>query len=285
MSKIFLCLMLCVSLLLATPRDAAKVLSQPDSKIDLARACLILAKDAYPDFNIDAAITQIDILARNTQNLVELLPDTMPLARKRISALNTTLFVPGAWNRVDSTTSSIYVFDSTIGESQDQKAMFLPYLLKEGRGTYPMLAALWYAIADRLNWPVAIVQMPYLQRYIKYMDKVGINVDPSVLGRSVDDTTYVRLYGLTPTALRSQIYMRLLTKKEFLSSVLCSSAYYSAAVLGDDGAAAAYFKLAIRYDARNAEALAGLGLLTKNSDLVRKAQMLGLIAGKKKASP
>ena len=285
MTKFLSCCALCVYLVSAAPRDVAEILALPESRIDLGKACFILSQDAYPELNIAEGLSRLDQIARSTQKIFESFPDSISLAKRRINALSLELFTPGIWNQVDDTAHAIFTYDSLISQSESQNALFLPYALAQQKGTYTLLTTLWYVIADRLKWPVSAIRLPYQQLLIRYADKEHLNIDLSNLGASFADSAYAKFLNITPEALRNGIYMRPLKKKEFLAAMLCSSAFYAAEMLKDADLAIAYFKLAIKCDRRNAEALAGFGIVTKNPSLVKKARDLGLVAGQKKTAP
>src|SRR5690349_16792281 len=66
----------------------SELLSQEDDRIDLARACLRIAEDAYPGLDVEGYIGEIDRLAKRLR--ARLAPDAAP--EERVVALNEFLY-------------------------------------------------------------------------------------------------------------------------------------------------------------------------------------------------
>jgi len=66
----------------------SELLSQEDDRIDLARACLRIAEDAYPGLDVEGYVGEIDRLARRLR--ARIAPDAAP--EERVVALNEFLY-------------------------------------------------------------------------------------------------------------------------------------------------------------------------------------------------
>lgn len=77
-----------------TGQTIEDILALPDEEIDLGIACLVLAKDAYPNVKIEVFDNILDIMANQLNTLMQ--GNTDPEAR--IAMMNTYLYRPGWWN-------------------------------------------------------------------------------------------------------------------------------------------------------------------------------------------
>ena len=76
----------------------AELVAGDDAKIDLARACLLIAEDAYPGLDVEHYLEEIERLALR---LRDRLPQTSG-AEERVVALNQFLFEDlGFWGNTD----------------------------------------------------------------------------------------------------------------------------------------------------------------------------------------
>ena len=71
-----------------TGQSFEKVVAEKDERIDLARACLLIAQDAYPDLDVDRYLGDIERMALRLRSR---LADTGGAA-ERVVALNEFLF-------------------------------------------------------------------------------------------------------------------------------------------------------------------------------------------------
>ena len=73
---------------MATPDPFAELVAREDPQIDLARACLQIAADAYPGLDVDGYVGEIERFAKRLR--ARLAPDAA--AEDRVIALNEFLF-------------------------------------------------------------------------------------------------------------------------------------------------------------------------------------------------
>ena len=77
-----------------TGQTIEDILALPDEEIDLGIACLVLAKDAYPNVKIEVFDNILDFMANQLNTLMQ--GNSDPEAR--IAMMNTYLYRPGWWN-------------------------------------------------------------------------------------------------------------------------------------------------------------------------------------------
>jgi|AGTN01.1.fsa_nt_gi hypothetical protein len=250
-------------------------LIKTEKNIDIGYLCLLLSKDAFPELDIQKTLYLFDGMARNVAIICETSKDKMSLPDKRIGSMNTFLFRPGPWNAFGPKDNMVFSYDEKSDKVMQPKALFIPYMLESKKGTCSTMPTLWYIIADRLGWPINAVRGPG-HIWVKYHDIVQGNIEATPNGGYIPDSQYIQDMQISANALKNKIYMQPLSKKQFISTMLVNNAYYSMNVLKDTVKTESYLKLAIKLDTLNTEALRGLGVLTRNSTLVKKAVKLGL---------
>jgi len=137
------------------------------------------------------------------------------------------------------------------------------------------MPTLWYIIEDRLKWPLNIVRLPG-HMFVKYKGAQLENIEATAKGCFIPDTQYIKDMQVSETALKNQTYMKPLSKKEFISTMLVNNAYYYIKEEQDTSKAIKYYKKATQYDSKNAEAIRGLGILQKNISLINNSKELGI---------
>jgi regulator of sirC expression with transglutaminase-like and TPR domain len=267
---------ICIGWSRAAPVDEIRsLLEQPEEQVDIGQAVLILSKDAFPDVDIGQGTRLFDGMARAVQKIVASSQDTTPLPVKRIGTVNTFLFRQGPWNQTGPDRHTVFQYDEASVDTVNPKALFVPHTIYECKGTCSTLPTLWYVIADRLGWPVSIVRGPG-HLFVKYRGEVFGNIEATANGGFIPDSQHTNDMRIGSEALRLGTYMRPLSRKEFVSTLLVNNAYYSATVATDSSTARAYLQLAVAHDSTNAEALRGLGLLTHDPAMLARARSLGL---------
>ena len=263
------------SLSFAGPEEIEKILQQPENKIDVGEACLVLSKDAYPDIDIKQCLFVFDNMTKGVEEIIAYSKDKMSLPDKRIGAMNTFLFRPGPWNAIGRGKNMVFKYDDEHVDKLLPQSFFLPYMLFEHKGTCATMPTLWYILADRLKWPVNAVRGP-MHVWVRYRGIKEGNIETTSNCGYIPDSQYCKDFRIGKKAVQNGIYLAPLTRKNFISTLLVNNAYYSTNVLRDTGRAIRYLKIAVKYDAKNMEALSGLGILIKDNSLIRKALSLGL---------
>lgn len=121
----------------------ARLLAGDDAKIDLARACLMIAEDAYPGIDVEHYLEQIE---RFAMRLRDRLPQASG-AEERVVALNQFLFEDlGFWGNTD--------------EYYDPRNSYLNDVIERKTGIPITLAVLYMEVGRRIGLPLEGVSFP-----------------------------------------------------------------------------------------------------------------------------
>lgn len=121
----------------------SELLAQEDSRIDLSRACLLIAQDAYPDLDVDHYLGEIERLA---ERLRRQLPASVG-TEERIVALNQFLYEDlGFWGN----TEAYY----------DPRNSYLNDVIERKTGIPITLSILYMELGRRIGLPLEGVSFP-----------------------------------------------------------------------------------------------------------------------------
>ncbi len=216
-----------------------QILDLPDNQIDIGIACLVITKEICPDVDIDYFSNQIDIIAKGVEFILQ--GRTEPVAR--IGAMNTFLYRAGWWN--DSLT---FTYDLSDLEANKISNQFLSGYLNTRLGSCITMPMLHLVLADRLGWPIQAVRSPkhIFCRYIDPELKMN-NIEATCGGGFIPDKRYISDSNIPEKAIKNGVYLRTLSKKEYIASMLstCARFFYEHKDLNK----ALYFTgLAVKYD-------------------------------------
>jgi regulator of sirC expression with transglutaminase-like and TPR domain len=121
----------------------AELLSRDDGGIELARACLQIAEDAYPGLDVDGYVGEIERFAKRLR--ARLAPGTA--AEDRIIALNEFLF-------------GDLGFSGNADDYYDPRNSYLNEVIDRRKGIPITLAVLYIEIGRRIELPVQGVSFP-----------------------------------------------------------------------------------------------------------------------------
>ncbi|MBD3290781.1 hypothetical protein GF337_18385 [candidate division KSB1 bacterium] len=231
-----------------------QILELPEEEIDLGLACLIIAKEAYPNLNIEFFDYALNYMA----GAIKILNQDNSDHESRIALLNHYLFVPGNWN--DSIT---FTFDFDDIEGKQKSNRYLNGLIATKKGCCVTLPMLYLVLADRLGWPIYPVRAPqhFFCRYIIDSDSNKYyNIETTSKGMILDDWMYVDEMKITKDGLKNGCYLRTLTKKEYFASMVHNHVQLYWTEKGIDMKNSfRCLNLAIAYDSLNCEAYWHLG--------------------------
>lgn len=121
----------------------ADLLSREDSRIDLSRACLLIAQDAYPSLDVEHYLGQIERLAERLRGQ---LPQAVG-AEERVVALNQFLYEDlGFWGNTE--------------DYYDPRNSYLNDVLERRTGIPITLSILYMEIGRRIGLPLEGVSFP-----------------------------------------------------------------------------------------------------------------------------
>ncbi len=215
-----------------------EILALPDDKIDLGIACLVMAKDAYPELDINAFDKALDYMAARVKSLIK--GKTDPI--QRIGMMNTYLYRPGWWN--DKIT---FAYDREDLLATKKESWFLNGCLATKKGSCATMPMLYLVLADRLGWPIKAVLAP--QHYFcRYMGIEDGNIEATSTGGFSPDSAYIKDLKIPELAIKNGVYMRPLSKKEYLAALLENNARYFCKYKDDYPTAIRYLELSIKYN-------------------------------------
>jgi hypothetical protein len=238
-----------------TGQTIEQILAMPEDSINIGIACLVLAKDAYPNLKINFFDYALNYMAEHIQPLCE--GKTDPTVR--ISMMNTYLYRPGWWN--DGITFTYNLDDLDADSTDDQ---FLNGYIATKHGSCITMSMLHLALAQRLGWPIKPVRSAkhFYCRYIKKGLKYD-NIEATCGGGWIPIWRYARDAGEPKKAIKNGVYERVLTNKEYISGLLEVNARYFAEKKNDLDRAIYYTQLSLSYDSTNSSAWWNLGELCR----------------------
>jgi len=152
-----------VSPTIQTPdlRVVEELLGIPEAKLNIGEAALKLSVLMLPETDVNRGLEEIDGLARRVAQIVGSRSD----AEFRIRAINTILYQEHAFD---------YDRDDMLGRKPENALLW--HYLKTRKGNCQTMPLLWYAVAERLGYPVKAVSAPqhFFLRYDDGQSRVNI---------------------------------------------------------------------------------------------------------------
>lgn len=190
----------------------ADIVKLPESEIDIGLACLVLAKEAYPDIDINSYLDLLDRMAFNVGKIAK----GSEIPEARIGALNTFLYRPGRWNG-----NVTYEYDLDDMEARQTKNKYLNGYLETQKGSCITMPMLYIVLAQRLEWPIYAVCAPkhFFCRYVAE-DFKNNNIETTSGGGYIYDLDYVMDTGIPKKAIDNGVYLRTLSNKEYIGRLM-----------------------------------------------------------------
>lgn len=241
---VLICLLLtCCSF--ASPGYDVKALSKlPEEKIDIGIAGLVLAKEIFPEIDIQEYSKRIDRIAFDVRRLTagNNSPDY------RIRALNTHLY-------------KIFGMEYDLNDPyvKNIKNRYINGILDTKKGSCVSMPLLYLAVAQRLGYPIYAVNVPQ-HIFLRYVDpslKMK-NIEATGGGGYSSDEEYIESLQISFIALTKGAYLRTLTHREFLGILIAQNGIYWANN-GDIDRAIEYLEIAVRLNPKDADSTRSLG--------------------------
>lgn len=196
----------------ADVRTLRALLEQPEDQIDIARAKLTIDKMINPATDVDATLAVIDAMAAT--NLAVLRNKTS--AQDKMLTLREYLYIAGPWN---ANNPFRYNFDHPQGLNIED--MQLANYVKTRRGQCISMPLLYIAVAQRIGMHVTLGLMPN-HTFVMWKNDEGkwINIEATNFGNPTSLATYQRQAKMSARSLESGAYMRPLTKRETVATML-----------------------------------------------------------------
>ncbi len=212
-------------------KEIDALLSLPEEKIDIGIAALTLAKEIYPEIDIDVYSALIDYEVGRARTMTNDSADP----DYRIRVLNALLYkIIGI------------KYDFTDPEGENFKNRVLNGLLDRRRGNCASMPVLYIAISQRLGYPIFAVAVPD-HLFVRYVDSnlKEQNIEASGQGGYISDGEYIKELQISEKGVKSGAYLRPLTNKELLARQVAENAIYWGQH-GDIKRAIKYLELAVK---------------------------------------
>lgn len=249
------------------PNVLAVMLSTNENRIDIGRACLTIAKDVYPSLRVAEYDGTLDRMAQRVSLLAQGASDPV----KRIGLLNTFFFKAGWWND-----SVVYTYDLDDLDARRLDNRYLNGILATRNGSCVTMSMLYLVVADRLDWPIAPVRAAK-HVFCRY-NAPGFdenNIEPTCGGGYLTDSQYVAFGGISLHAIRAGVYMRSLSKREYIATLISNHAL-QLIEMGRRGDAREYLDLAISLDSTLSSAYWNLGQWYEEESKIQEAGRVGV---------
>ena len=196
------------------------IIKLPEEEIDIGLATLVLAKEFYPDMDVNYYLDIIDIIAIGVFALSQGSED--PLVR--IATMNTFFYRKGEWNKYRP-----LEYDLEDLEARKLKNRFLNGYLDTKQGSCITMPMLHIVVGQRLKWPIYAVGSPK-HFFCRYLERgfPESNIEATSGGGFIPDSSYIIDTGIPDNALRNGVYLRTLRNKEYIGRLISinSSVYY-----------------------------------------------------------
>ncbi len=214
----------------------------PEEEINIGVASLVLAKQFYPDMNVDFFLYSFDYMAQRFSEVFGQYenPD------ERVRALNTFFYKSGYWN--DGIT---FGYDDEDLQVTKLSNRFINGYIATKKGSCITMPLLYVIIGERLGWPIYPVRSAkhFFVRYIpeELFFNFQRNIETTNGGSFISNDQYKLDVQIPDKAVENGVYLRTLSKMEYLASLLLINANQH---LENNNVknTKKYLRIAIRYD-------------------------------------
>ena len=218
--------------------------SLQEDQIDIGRVCLLFAKEAYPNLNVDEYSKKLDQMVKEIQQLTGNNPDP----DHRIRALNTYLYQDQEFH-----------YDTEDPYGRKFKNRYINGLLDTKSGSCFTLPLLYLALAQRLGYPIYPVSAPQ-HLFLRYVDpKLEMqNIEATSGGGYSPDEAYINDMEIPGRGIETGAYLKTMSYKDLLAELFAENAIYW---IKNHNAprATRYFEESIRLNPKNAEVYHSFG--------------------------
>jgi len=226
-------------------RTVEEVFALPEEEIDLGRAALLIASELRPDFDLSAGTKRLDELVAEAARHI----GRGGNGREAVEELNGLLLIRRG-----------------IGyyQARSEKDFDITEVLTTRRGNCLNCSMLYLAVADRLGLPLRAVLAPG-HVFMRFDDgRHSFNIEPTLGGRQLTDLRYRIISDIPATSLRHGVYLRSLSRREFLAEVLAARGGFLAR-RGRYEPARRDLKLALSVQPDSVQALVNKGFLEEKT--------------------
>jgi regulator of sirC expression with transglutaminase-like and TPR domain len=218
-------------------------LNRSDDQLSITMAALILSKEYNPSIKFETYIKFVDGIADKVRYYVGVRTDP----DYRIAAINTAIYRD-------------YKFSYDKSDYMGTKAInhFLSSVIDRRQGVCSTLPLVYLVVAERLNYPIYAVNAPAhtFCRYVTkdmYKQDGYINIEATSGGSPMPDVEFIDEFKISKQAYQSGVYLRTLTKREYVGYLLCEAGVYHGQK-GEIKNSLRYFEESVHYNPRLSEA-------------------------------
>lgn len=237
-----------------TGQSIEDILKLPEKDISISIATLVLAKEFYPNMNVPFFLQAFDYLADRFNYYFGKYTDP----NDRIAALNTYLYKPDYWN---DNISFCYNDNDLQVTKLDNK--FINGYISSKKGSCITMPMLYVILGEKLNFPIKPVRSAkhFFVRYEPEEFTVNFqnNIEATNGGGFISNNEYQESVLIPDKAIKNGVYLRTLTKKEYIASLLLTNANEYIQNKNIEKAKH-YYKLAMKYDPTFSSAYMNYGM-------------------------
>ena len=190
---------------------AIELLKTPEEKLNIGEAALRLSTLIMTGERYDKELAQLNEIAAQVANAMELKGGDDP--ESRIQTLASVL------NRLG------YRYSGDDPDGRNSESSLLLSVLRTKKGNCVGLPTLWYAVAERLGFPIHAVVAPH-HIFLRYDDGTfRMNIETISYSNPTDERIISDL-EVPAGAIKSGAMMRSLSKREFLAVLITNVAAY-----------------------------------------------------------
>ncbi|MBU8900366.1 transglutaminase-like domain-containing protein [Corallococcus sp. M34] len=190
-------------------RTVKELLALPEDRLNIGDAALLLGALMDPDTDVTEGRRRIELLSGQVRSLVGGRTDP----DYRIRAVNQILYRESRF---------AYDKDDPLGARLDASSLWR--LLSTKKGNCVSLPVLWYAVAERLGYPVAMVEAPH-HFFLRYQEgQYQSNIEATSGGGEASDEKIILDLEISQEAVSSGAMMRSLSKRELLGALIAEVA-------------------------------------------------------------
>jgi regulator of sirC expression with transglutaminase-like and TPR domain len=219
-----------------------QILELPEEEINIGIATLVLAKEFQPNIDVNNFLHIFDYMSDRFNYFFGKYADP----DSQIRALNTYLYQKGYWN--DGITFGYD--DEDLHVTKLSNKLINGYIATK-KGSCITMPMLYLILGERLGWPLYAVRSArhYFVRYIPkgISTNFQANIETTNGGGYFSDDEYIKSVNIPNNAIENGVYLRTLTKKEYIASLLITNAN-EYLYQGDVEKAKRYYETSLKYD-------------------------------------
>ncbi|MFC1524960.1 tetratricopeptide repeat protein [Planctomycetota bacterium] len=203
------------------PQHLTKLLETPDAEIDLARTAFMIAKEVYPELDIDSYVKKIDnMVAELEQGLTE---ENDP--EKVINTLSYYIYRAHGYSIADWG-------DSNVKDYHDSQACYFLNEAMDKRFKVPVdiMTVLFLVLFEKLELPIYCIHTPVfspcLLRYDDGQTRINIEIEIDGLITGKTDEEYKATLKIPSGSLEHSTYLNKVSKKKLVSLLFGLRAEY-----------------------------------------------------------